>query len=78
MDIREISVRFPADIMLTPVKLSVSKVHETVSQRVQGVMSQSVNPLAYTNGCKPVWATDVFAFGSSFLSVDGMTCHISF
>jgi hypothetical protein len=26
----------------------------------------------------PVWATDVFAFSSIFLSVDGMTCHISF
>jgi hypothetical protein len=36
------------------------------------------NPLAYTNGCEPVWATDVFAFSSSFLSVDGMTCHILF
>jgi hypothetical protein len=36
------------------------------------------NPLAYTAACEAVWATDVFAFSSSFLSVDGMTCHISF
>jgi hypothetical protein len=34
------------------------------------------NPFAYTYGWEPVWATDVFAFSSSFLSVDGMTCHI--
>jgi hypothetical protein len=36
------------------------------------------NPLAYTAVCEAVWATDVFAFSSSFLSVDGMICHISF
>jgi hypothetical protein len=36
------------------------------------------NPLAYAAACDAVWATDVFAFSSSFLSVDGMTCHISF
>jgi hypothetical protein len=36
------------------------------------------NPLAYTVACEAVWATDVFAFSSSFLSVDGMTSHISF
>jgi hypothetical protein len=35
-------------------------------------------PLAYTTACEAVWATEVFAFSSSFLSVDGMTCHISF
>jgi hypothetical protein len=38
----------------------------------------SHNPFAYTYGWESVWATDVFAFSSSFLSVDGMTCHISF
>jgi hypothetical protein len=37
-----------------------------------------LNPFAYTYGWELVWATDVFAFSSSFLSVDGMTCHISF
>jgi hypothetical protein len=36
------------------------------------------NPLAYTAACEAVWAIDVFAFSSSFLSTDGMTCHISF
>jgi len=45
MGIRGISVRFLADIILTSVKLmSVSKVHQTVSQRVQGVTSPRVNP----------------------------------
>ena len=45
MGIRGISVRFLADIILTSVKLmSVFKVHQTVSQRVQGVTSQRVNP----------------------------------
>jgi hypothetical protein len=39
---------------------------------------ETVNPLAYTHGCETVWAIDVFAFSSSFLPVDGMTCHISF
>jgi hypothetical protein len=34
--------------------------------------------LAHTAACEAVWAIDVFAFSSSFLSVDGMTCHISF
>jgi hypothetical protein len=34
------------------------------------------NPLAYTAACEAVWATDFFAFSSSFLSVDGMICHI--
>jgi hypothetical protein len=35
--------------------------------------SSYINPFAYTYGWEPVWATNVFAFGSSFLSVDGMT-----
>jgi hypothetical protein len=34
-----------------------------------------INPLEYTAGCKTVWAIDVFAFISSFLSVDGMTSY---
>ena len=43
MGIRVISVRFLADIILTSVKLvSVSKAHQTVSQRVQGVTSPRV------------------------------------
>jgi hypothetical protein len=41
-------------------------------------LHQAVNTLAHTAGCEPVWATDVFAFSSSFLSVDGITCYISF
>jgi hypothetical protein len=44
----------------------------------QFTMEEGVNPFAYTHGWESVWATDVFAFSSSFLSVDGMTCHISF
>jgi hypothetical protein len=35
-----------------------------------------INPLVNTANCEAVWTTDVFAFSSSFLSVDGMTCHI--
>jgi hypothetical protein len=42
------------------------------------VIVLTFNPFAYTYGWEPVWATDVFAFSSSFLSADGMTCHISF
>jgi hypothetical protein len=38
----------------------------------------TINPLAYTADCQAVWAIDVFAFSSSFLSVDGITCHIAF
>jgi hypothetical protein len=34
--------------------------------------------LPYTAACKAVRATDVYAFSSSFLSVDDMTRHISF
>jgi hypothetical protein len=32
---------------------------------------RALNPLAYTAACEAVWTTDVFAFSSSFLSVDG-------
>jgi hypothetical protein len=47
-------------------------------QRPQQQHYISLNPFAYTYGWEPVWVTDVFAFSSSFLSVDGMTCRISF
>jgi hypothetical protein len=38
----------------------------------------SIISLPYAAACEAVWAIDVFAFTSSFLSVDGMPCHISF
>jgi hypothetical protein len=48
------------------------------NQQLHQLFIQYINPLAHTATCEAVWATDVFALSSSFLSVDGMTCHISF
>jgi hypothetical protein len=55
------------DVWVTTQLILQNFPHETV-----------LNPFAYTYGWEPVWATDVFAFSCSFLSVDGMTCRISF
>ena len=37
-----------------------------------------VNPFEHTAGCETVETSMSFAFNSSFLSVDGMTCLIPF
>jgi hypothetical protein len=61
---------YSVTIPLHVLGLLVAHHQEVTMYRVIQNDCQGFNPFAYTYGWEPVWATDVFAFSSSFLSVD--------
>ena len=63
-------------VSINSMRCSVNDIlKEHNNAEIINVRNLTLNPLQHTVVCETGWAIDAFAVNSSFLSVDGITCH---